>query len=86
VFEKRYKAKRLGPPYILEKINKAVLELRQDGRPEHLGAPKTGALKGTYAYDLNRSSRILYIVDRRGGECTVRLLRVCDHKVAYGHD
>ena len=54
--------------------------------PESLGPLKSGPLKGTRAYKLNDSSRILYSVERRNGEWIVNLLRICDHKNVYGRD
>ena len=71
---------------IIEKIKRAIIELKESSRPETLGQPKKGKLKGTLAYKINGSTRILYSVSRDDGTIKVSLLRVCNHKQVYGKD
>jgi len=85
-FKDLLKKKKKNQKYLLDRIESALNDLRESPMPESLGPLKSGPLKGTRAYKLNDSSRILYSVERRNGECIVNLLRICDHKNVYGRD
>jgi len=69
--------------YVITKISEAIELLRNSENPESLGEKKKGKLKGLYAYELTKSSRLLYKVERREGKIYVVLLRVCNHKQVY---
>jgi addiction module RelE/StbE family toxin len=82
----RKKQKEGSLRYLLKKIEEAITLLKESDNPQALGERKEGELKGLYAYTLNDSSRILYTVDKKEGIFEITLLRVCDHKQAYGSD
>ena len=64
------------------KVDLALSELAKSGNPTKLGEYKPSLR--AYAYDLDKSNRILYNV--RFGDNIIELLRVGDHKKAYkGH-
>lgn len=86
-FKRLYKRKlRKAPMELLNKINDALLSLRNHPAPESLGGLKRGPLAGLFAYELDRENRILYSVNRTRERSTVCLLRVCSHKEVYGRD
>ena len=86
-FKRLYKAKMgKSPKPLMERIEAMLIELRDSDEPERLGIHKKGKLSGYYAYEASRGHRILYRVEREGGEATVYLHRVCDHKNVYGRD
>ena len=62
---------------VLEAIH--VLSASED--PRRFGVPKHGQLRGTFAYELGSSSRILYAVDPRARE--ILFLRTCSHAEVY---
>ena len=70
----------------MDKIKGAIIELKESSRPETLGQAKKGKLKGTLAYKINGSTRILFTGSREDGTIKVFLLRVCSHKQTYGKD
>jgi mRNA-degrading endonuclease RelE of RelBE toxin-antitoxin system len=71
---------------MLEKIETAIELLRNSKNPESLGKKKKGKLRECYAYELTKSSRVLYQVERREGKIYIVLLRVCNHKETYDTD
>jgi hypothetical protein len=78
-FDRQYK--NIGS--IRQKItDKAILDLAYSENPSDLGDYKP-TLR-VWAYDLNKDDRIIYIIDYQ--EKIIHLLRVCDHKSAYGKD
>ena len=77
--------KRKNNANLMVQINDGILALRHANDPARIGEPKNGRLKGTYGYRVNQSSRILYQVEWNKEGCTVRLLRVCNHKNVYKH-
>ncbi|MDG7007114.1 MAG: type II toxin-antitoxin system mRNA interferase toxin, RelE/StbE family [Nitrososphaerota archaeon] len=62
---------------VLEAIH--ILSSSED--PRRFGVPKHGQLKGTFAYELGSSSRILYAVNQRTRE--ILFLRTCSHAEVY---
>jgi len=86
-FGRLYKTKKeKSPKTLIEKIENGLIELRHADEPERLGTLKKGKLSSYYSYDISRGHRILYRVERRGGNVVVYLHRVCDHKNVYGRD
>lgn len=63
-------------------VNSAILEMRLSSNPADLGDYKQN--KRVFAYKLGKSDRIIYTIDYINN--TIILLRVCDHKSAYGND
>ena len=63
---------------IIESVDPTSLGVRKNIRYAIPGCPKCV----TFAYEINRSYRILYCV---GKDCIV-FLRVGDHKAVYGKD
>jgi addiction module RelE/StbE family toxin len=72
--------------YVIKKILAAIELLRNSEKPESLGEKKKGKLRECYAYELTKSSRLLYQVERREGKIHIVLLRVCNHKQTYDTD
>jgi len=86
-FRSLYKKKlSSSPKYLVEKIDKALLDLRSSEVPESLGEFKKGKLADSLAYRINKETRILYEVERENGICKITFLRVCNHKQVYGKD
>ena len=65
-----------------ERVDKALMDLLTSRRPDLLGIPKHGRLRGCRAYELGRSCRILYRVDFE--RHLVQLFRLCSYKEVYG--
>jgi len=78
-FIKQYK---LLSSQFQERVDSALDELAKSENPTKLGDYKT-SLK-VYAYDLDKSNRIIYSVDFSNN--TIELRRVGDHKMTYGKD
>ena len=75
-----------SPKIIIERIDKAIIELKNSEAPESLGDLKNGALKGFRAYEVGRKNRILYTVERKEGNVEIIFWKVCNHTQAYGVD
>lgn len=80
------KKKKKSPEDLVTKIKEGISTLRHAEDPARLGKLKRGKHAGAYGYEVSRSSRILYQVQRTDAGCTVILLRVCNHKQVYGKD
>lgn len=78
--------KKKSPDSLIALIKEGIKDLRYAEDPVRIGELKRGKLDGTYGYRVNQSSRILYQVQWNKAECTVILLRVCNHKNVYGTD
>ena len=78
-FKKQYKS--LGSVR-QDKVRKALLQLADSERPELLGVYKPSM--EVYAYELGHEDRIIFKVDY--DKHTIELVRVGDHKMAYGKD
>ncbi|MDV3244733.1 MAG: hypothetical protein LYZ66_06135 [Nitrososphaerales archaeon] len=63
------------------KVESALAELASSEDPRALGIPKHGQLRGTYAFELDHSNRILYAVDPERKE--IHFLRTCSHAEVY---
>jgi mRNA-degrading endonuclease RelE of RelBE toxin-antitoxin system len=84
-FEKKNKFKKQFKslsPALKDKVKSALIDLATSEDPRTLGVFKP-SMK-IYAYELNKSYRILYSV--RFEEKVIELIRVGDHKGVYGHD
>lgn len=79
-FKKQYKKKE---KWLQNKIDEALKELKHSNNPLNLGEKKKGRLQ-FYALDLTYSDRLAYDINSKNN--TVRLLKVCSHKVVYGKD
>ena len=77
VFDRQYK--RIGQER-RARVYKALEILKTSVDPAILGKYKKHA--GAFAYEIGRSDRLLYRLDRSSNE--IVLLRVCDHKSVYG--
>ena len=64
------------------KVKKALTQLDNSENPRDLGKYKRSLR--IYAYDLDKSNRILY--DVRFSDNVIELYRVGDHKQTYGKD
>lgn len=64
------------------RVSKAIDVLTASADPAILGKYKKHA--AAFAYEIGRSDRLLYRLDRSRNE--IVLLRVCDHKSVYGRD
>ena len=82
-FNRSYRWKTRHQSDQVAKIDEWISALANAGRPELLGDPKAGSLKGTYGVPLIRGSRLLYSVDRGTSPLTVVLERCCSHKEVY---
>jgi addiction module RelE/StbE family toxin len=80
------KNKESSQRYVINKISTAIESLRNSENPEPLGEKKKGKLRECYAYELTKSSRLLYQVERREEKIRIVLLRVCSHKQTYDID
>jgi len=80
------KNKESSQRYVINKISTAIESLRNSENPESLGEKKKGKLRECYAYELTKSSRLLYQVERREEKIRIVLLRVCSHKQTYDID
>lgn len=69
---------------IVRRYRVAVTDLAQSADPTRVGRRKRGSLRQLYSYDLTKSFRLLYSVDRRGME--IHLVDLDDHKNLYGRD
>lgn len=78
-FKKQYKKKE---PRLRVKIDEALKALKDSINPLDLGKKK-GNLH-FYAYDLTYSDRLAYDINSKNN--TMRLLKVCSHKIVYGKD
>jgi mRNA-degrading endonuclease RelE of RelBE toxin-antitoxin system len=86
-FKNLYKRKsRKEPVSLMERIDRALLELQSSYEPERLGEKKKGKLSRYYAYSLGGRHRILYTVERFDDAVIVGLHRICDHKQVYDKD
>jgi len=65
-----------------KRVDKIVGDLRHSENPALLGEYKPDMR--VFAFDMGRKYRIIYSVDWSNN--TIELLRVCDHKSAYGRD
>lgn len=82
-----YKKKlKKSPGYITERVKAALKELSENPRPETLGPLKKGELRYFRSYELGRSHRLIYKVNKDSEPVEVILLKVCSHKDAYGTD
>lgn len=63
------------------RVLEAIRVLSSSEAPTRFGVPKHGQLKGTFAYELGSSNRILYAVNQRTRE--VLFLRTCSHAEVY---
>jgi hypothetical protein len=64
------------------KVDNAIAELAMSSNPAELGVYKPSMR--TFSYELGRGDRIIF--DINYADHTIMLLRVCDHKSAYGMD
>lgn len=78
-FIKQYK---LLSSDLQKKVDSALNELANLDNPTKLGEFKQSLQ--VYAYNLDRSNRIIYTVDFKGK--VIKLRRVGDHKMSYGKD
>ena len=86
-FRNLYRRKSKKEPLsLMERIDRALLELQSSDEPERLGEKKKGKLYRYYAYNVSGRHRILYTVERLDSVVIVGLHRVCDHKQAYDKD
>ncbi|MCL2712298.1 MAG: hypothetical protein FWD37_03370 [Methanomassiliicoccaceae archaeon] len=86
-FKNLYKRKsRKELPSLMERVDRALLDLQSSDEPERLGEKKNGMLSKYYAYNVSGRHRILYTVERSKGTVIVGLHRVCDHKQVYDKD
>ena len=69
-------------PQLQNKVKKALTQLDNSENPRDLGKYKRSLR--IYAYDLDKSNRILY--DVRFSDNVIELYRVGDHKQTYGKD
>ena len=65
-----------------DRVKEALLQLGNSERPDSLGAYKQ-SMK-VYSYEVGHGDRIIYKVDYE--RHTIVLVRVGDHKMAYGKD
>lgn len=65
-----------------EKVDSALINLENSLNPLEIGIYKP-SLKA-FAYEIDKSNRIIYNV--RFNDNTIELIRVGDHKQAYGKD
>ncbi len=78
-FKKQYRGLN---PQTQKKVDGAIGELKRSENPAHLGKYKSNMR--VFAFHIGRRYRIIYNIDWSNN--TVELLRVCDHKSAYGKD
>lgn len=62
----------------------AIADLACSANPSRLGRRKRGSLRHLYSYDITKSFRLLYSVDRCRLE--IHLVDLDDHKNLYGKD
>ena len=67
---------------IRQSVDDAITVLATSDSPSALGTYKSGMR--TFSYELGRKHRIIYFIQYQAG--AIELLRVCDHKSAYGKD
>ena len=65
-----------------ERVKKALIQLGSSENPDSLGTYKQ-SMK-VYSYEVGHGDRIIYTVDYE--RHTIVLVRVGDHKMAYGKD
>jgi mRNA-degrading endonuclease RelE of RelBE toxin-antitoxin system len=73
---------RRTPQYAL--FEKAIRELEQSDDPTTLGTFKQGTNLRCYAYNVTKSLRLLYTIDREGH--LIVIIALGDHKQLYGKD
>ena len=85
-FEKLFlNKKKSGNVHVVEKIKKVIGELSVAIDPGAVGEKKKGA-SAFWSCRLNDSSRLIYDFKKVNERTVIRILRVCDHRQAYGHD
>ena len=77
-FKKGYKKK---DERMKGRVLEAIHVLSSSDDPRRFGVPKHGQLKGTFAYELGSSNRILFAVNPRNRE--ILFLRTCSHAEVY---
>lgn len=83
-FKRLYKTKETKvTKKMMERVDKAILDLRNSDEPERLGKKKKGRISSYFSYELGKRHRILYKVERSGEAVSVSLHRICDHKQVY---
>ena len=78
-FKKQYRRLDVGTR---KKVDDAMHDLQRSENPALLGRYKQGMR--VFSYDVGRKYRIIYNVNWDSN--VIELLRVCDHKSAYGRD
>ncbi len=67
-----------------KKTDNAIITLAKSEYPTKVGIPKKGKYKGYFAYEINRSYRLIYKVINP--QQIILLVVVGDHKSVYGKD